>query len=120
MEDLDLGKLYAIHLEPYNPAWVGLFEKEKQALAQILEDLAQRIEHIGSTAIVKIMSKPTIDILVEIPPGHDASETITKKMVRNGYIHMEEQKKQCEMRASMHYLLVKRFVLAISVLYYYE
>ena len=89
----ELGRLYPVRLAPCDPGWNGLFEKEKRFLAEALGPHALRIEHAGSTAVPGILSKPTIDILVEIPSGPGMNEKIIKIMVAAGYIHMQEQTK---------------------------
>lgn len=89
MNNAELGKLYPISLSPYDPQWPVLFEKEKDRLHKIF-NRSLKIEHIGSTAIVGLLSKPTIDILVEKPNGM-SDDHIIRKMTDNGYIHMTEQ-----------------------------
>ncbi|MBN2049969.1 MAG: GrpB family protein, partial [Spirochaetales bacterium] len=54
----ELGKLYPLFLEPYNPQWPCLFENEKRVLSGFFSENL-RIEHIGSTAIVGMPAKPT-------------------------------------------------------------
>lgn len=64
----ELGHLFPVKMVPYNKSWPVFFEKEKETLLHILtKDIALRIEHFGSTAVAGLTSKPTIDILVEIP-----------------------------------------------------
>ena len=61
------GRLFPVTLTDYDPNWKNIFEKEKQRLIVTLQtDNIYRIEHIGSTAIPFIKSKPTIDILLEV------------------------------------------------------
>ena len=57
-----------VSLQKYNPQWKVLFEEEKQNLEVLLsaDFKTIRIEHIGSTSIPHIKSKPIIDILVVI------------------------------------------------------
>jgi GrpB-like predicted nucleotidyltransferase (UPF0157 family) len=85
----ELGKLYPIKVQPYNPDWNLYFEKEKELLRSLFSyDLI--IEHIGSTAVARLAAKPTIDILIEKPtsvPDNILIETFDT----NGYIHMQEQ-----------------------------
>ena len=50
---------------------------------------AQRISHIGSTAIDSIWAKPIIDILVEMPLESDLSVT-QDTLANNGYICMSQ------------------------------
>ncbi len=53
-------------IEPYNPGWVLEFEKIKDFLRRVFGDKAVAIEHVGSTAIPGIKSKPLIDVLVVV------------------------------------------------------
>ena len=53
-----------IKLSPYNCQWQNDFVKIKNQLGDRLKDAA--IEHIGSTSIKGLISKPIIDILVGI------------------------------------------------------
>lgn len=85
----ELGQLYPIVLKPYNPDWRNCFEKERDFLHNLFS-LPLRIEHIGSTAIIGLSAKPTIDILMEVPSLIPAS-VIINKFISNGYIHMQEQ-----------------------------
>ncbi len=63
----ELGQLFPIILENSKPDWIFLFEREKQLIKDKLRrNRIIRIEHIGSTAIPNLISKPTIDILIEI------------------------------------------------------
>lgn len=51
-----------IFISNYNPLWAKLFEKEKKKLFAVLPSEVI-IEHIGSTSIIGLASKPVIDIL---------------------------------------------------------
>ena len=53
-------------LVPYDPHWALRFQDEKRRIADAVGAQAQRIEHIGSTAVPGLMAKPIIDILVEV------------------------------------------------------
>lgn len=81
----ELGKLFPITLEEYNPEWKTLFQKEKQILIDLLGPNLLRIAHIGSTAIPTIQSKPIIDILLEIPSTKIAREETIHSMKMRGY-----------------------------------
>lgn len=61
MADLD----EPIELSPYDPSWPELFAEESMRLRAVLPTDA-RIEHIGSTAVVGMLAKPTIDIMVGV------------------------------------------------------
>jgi GrpB-like predicted nucleotidyltransferase (UPF0157 family) len=56
-----------IIIEPYNSAWPKLAEAEIKAIKIIANDLPYvAIEHIGSTAVPKLSSKPIIDIFITV------------------------------------------------------
>jgi GrpB-like predicted nucleotidyltransferase (UPF0157 family) len=70
----------------YDPNWPGLFQSLRKRIADALGDLAAAIEHVGSTAVPDLASKPVIDIDVLL-----ASETMfpaaIKRLARLGYVH---------------------------------
>ncbi|CAN7525872.1 GrpB family protein [Paenibacillus sp. LjRoot153] len=53
-------------IESYNPNWLQKFENEKKKISQNLPINAVNIEHIGSTSIVGMPSKPIVDIAVSV------------------------------------------------------
>ncbi|BES86851.1 hypothetical protein PEC302107_30730 [Pectobacterium araliae] len=50
----------------YDPQWVTNYATEAGAIAQALGDVAVRIHHIGSTAVLGLPAKPVIDMLLEV------------------------------------------------------
>jgi GrpB-like predicted nucleotidyltransferase (UPF0157 family) len=56
----------AINVVPYDPEWVGEFEREAAAIRDALSDVLVRIEHVGSTAVPGLPAKPIIDIQVSV------------------------------------------------------
>ena len=80
-----LGKLFPIKLEEHNPNWKVCYEDEKAFLQTVFGDEILRIDHIGSTSVPGLMSKPTVDILLEIKENTDLT-AITEVMLNNGYI----------------------------------
>lgn len=89
----ELGRLYPITIDRHNPNWPSMFEREKQNIISILgSNIALRVEHIGSTAVPGLSAKPTVDILIEIPPDSGITERIMDLMNRREYIHMKEQR----------------------------
>lgn len=86
MTNEELWELFPIVLMPYNPTYQILFDIEKEILLKSLgESVIFRISHIGSTAISGIISKPTIDILLEINEHADL-KNLVKNLERAGYI----------------------------------
>ncbi|MGQ7885869.1 GrpB family protein [Paenibacillus sp. WC2504] len=50
----------------YTPEWAAEFEREKAKIQQSLQHKAVYIEHIGSTSVVGLPSKPIVDIAVGV------------------------------------------------------
>jgi GrpB-like predicted nucleotidyltransferase (UPF0157 family) len=46
----------------YDSRWPAEFERERAALADVLDGVVDRIEHVGSTAVAGLAAKPLIDI----------------------------------------------------------
>jgi GrpB-like predicted nucleotidyltransferase (UPF0157 family) len=53
-------------LEPYDAGWVTRFDDVRRRLAASLGPTARRIEHVGSTAVPGVASKPVIDVQVSV------------------------------------------------------
>ena len=51
---------------PYRSGWLERFKQEAGLLQRALGEKAQRIEHIGSTAVPGMAAKPIIDIMVAV------------------------------------------------------
>ena len=63
----ELWELFPIILKDYNPEYPAWYEIEKEKLLKDLDNGSiVRISHIGSTAVPGLISKPIIDILMEI------------------------------------------------------
>ena len=94
-----IGKLFPIRVVPYNPDWVMLFEQEKELITEVLgEDTAIDIEHFGSTSIVGLAAKPTIDIMVEVSKlNSELKQTITRKLETIGYSNMYNSERDNKM-----------------------
>jgi GrpB-like predicted nucleotidyltransferase (UPF0157 family) len=68
----------------YNPQWAEMFKREAGRIKEILGDTITRIEHIGSTSIPGLASKPIIDIALEIPSSENA-ESLVAPLSALGY-----------------------------------
>ena len=85
----ELWELFPIILTEHRPVWRAWYEQEAAAVRALLPK-AERISHIGSTAIPSIWAKPIVDILVEMPL--DADLPACKEVLsRGGYICMNRQ-----------------------------
>jgi GrpB-like predicted nucleotidyltransferase (UPF0157 family) len=73
-----------VRLEPHDPRWAEQFEKERARLLDLLPGQFAAIEHIGSTAIPSLSSKPIIDILAGVGTLEEA-DTLLHALCSNGY-----------------------------------
>jgi GrpB-like predicted nucleotidyltransferase (UPF0157 family) len=64
----------SITIADYDPTWPARFERERARIEEVLEGIAIRIEHIGSTAVPGLAAKPIVDILVTVEkPDNEAA-----------------------------------------------
>ncbi len=63
----ELWKLFPIVLAPHSVKWKRWANEEIEIISRLLSAYSPIINHIGSTAIGNIYSKPIVDILVEVP-----------------------------------------------------
>jgi len=59
----------------YDPSWPGRFDEQRVLLEEVFGDDAQ-VEHIGSTAVPGLGSKPILDIMVGVSDLSEAEERI--------------------------------------------
>ena len=71
-------------LMPYQSSWLDKFEKEKIVLQKVFDDKAIEIEHIGSTSIEGLPSKPIIDMAVMVN-NHADADGFTEPLAKIGY-----------------------------------
>jgi GrpB-like predicted nucleotidyltransferase (UPF0157 family) len=60
------GSSEVIELVDHDPSWAELYEQERTRLAGIFGEHAVGIEHIGSTSVPGLCSKPIVDVLVGV------------------------------------------------------
>ena len=80
----------AIVVSAYDPRWPALFEQERARIQGALGGFALAVEHIGSTAVPGLPSKPIIDLLVGVPDLDEAQRRFVAPMIALGYIYMPE------------------------------
>ncbi len=78
-----------ITLVEYNSDWPGVFEQESGLLLSSLGDSVAQIEHIGSTAVPGLVSKPIIDIMVGLA-DFNAADSLVPKVAELGYTYFPE------------------------------
>jgi GrpB-like predicted nucleotidyltransferase (UPF0157 family) len=66
-EEMILGlKRGEVRLVPHQREWRAAFAGEKNRLTLLLGESALRIEHVGSTAVPDLPSKPVIDVAIAV------------------------------------------------------
>lgn len=96
----EIGKLFPIYIVPYNSDWKRVFEEEKDLITSILSNdiIVVAIEHVGSTSVEGLASKPTIDILVEVPDLNDnIKQTLIQRLAKIGYENMDNAENDSRM-----------------------
>ena len=92
MSIAELWQLFPIKLSPYNPLWKNWYLEEEKLITHVIENKnIVRINHIGSTAVDGLISKPTIDILIEIKQDYNL-EILIYILKQNGYIFEPQPK----------------------------
>lgn len=86
----EIGKLFPIKLEEHNQNWSNLFIEEATKIFDVLGTSIFRLHHIGSTSIPGLLSKPTIDILVEVGRNVEI-DSIISSMKEIGYEHNQKR-----------------------------
>lgn len=87
----ELWELFPIILKEHNPQYKEWYEIEKQIIINgIKEEDVIRINHIGSSAVDGLISKPTVDVLLEIDGGCNITEII-RDLEAIGWVLMRQE-----------------------------
>ncbi len=65
------GRGDRIELVPSDPDWPASFAAWEARLGDALGSVAERIDHVGSTAVPGLAAKPTVDIQISVPGLED-------------------------------------------------
>ena len=74
-----------ITLVPHDAGWADIYERTAADILDALAGAALSIDHVGSTAIPGIDSKPVIDILVLVK-SYDPEEAYRMPLESLGYV----------------------------------
>ena len=74
----------------YREDYTRIYEKEKDNLLKIYKDKIKKIDHVGSTSIKNIKSKPIIDILIQTDDLNDIKKFNEEKVERDIYTIKKE------------------------------
>jgi GrpB-like predicted nucleotidyltransferase (UPF0157 family) len=72
---------------PYDPAWPGRFQGLRRRIWPVVADVAESIEHVGSTSVPGLAAKPVIDIDVIVPSAAEVPLAI-ERLATIGYEHL--------------------------------
>ncbi|MHA1211540.1 MAG: GrpB family protein, partial [Candidatus Heimdallarchaeota archaeon] len=73
----------------YNPLWPTMFHDERKLILETIGSFVVKIEHIGSTAIPTLASKPIVDIMIAIRSLSD-DEFCIHKLEHLQYEYVQE------------------------------
>jgi GrpB-like predicted nucleotidyltransferase (UPF0157 family) len=90
-----------IIISDHNPNWPKIAELEISFLKSILSEFTIDIEHIGSTAIPNLASKPIIDLMIGLQNLEQADQVI-HILEKNNYSYWQENP------FKEHFFFVKR------------
>jgi GrpB-like predicted nucleotidyltransferase (UPF0157 family) len=84
----ELWQLFPVILTVHNKEYKDWYQTEKDKLIDYIapEDL-KRISHIGSSAVEGLISKPTVDILLEVAPDTDIGH-MKNQLTEHGWLPM--------------------------------
>jgi len=89
LQELVVGELTPhnapILLEAYAPEWPRLFAREADRIRAVLDEVALRVEHVGSTSVPGLVAKPIIDILLVVSDSADEASYVLA-MEAAGYL----------------------------------
>jgi GrpB-like predicted nucleotidyltransferase (UPF0157 family) len=83
-EVLAMSVTREIEVRDYDPAWPDWFEQVRARVWPAVQDVALRIDHVGSTAVPGLAAKPIIDMDIVVPSQDDV-RTVIDRLARAGY-----------------------------------
>lgn len=87
----ELWRLFPIILKEHNAEYKNWYEIEKEKFIKLIgKNNISRINHIGSSAVKGLVSKPTVDILLELKNKNDFNK-ISDMILDAGWVLMSSQ-----------------------------
>ena len=68
----------------YDPEWPGWFEAVCRRVWPVIEDIALRIDHVGSTAVPRLAAKPIIDMDIVVA-AEEGVRRVIDRLAPSGY-----------------------------------
>lgn len=78
-----------VEIVKHNPEWATIYHCLQLELNAELRDYAPTIEHIGSTSVPGLASKPVIDVLVGVS-GHENLDRVADALSRYDYVYYQK------------------------------
>jgi GrpB-like predicted nucleotidyltransferase (UPF0157 family) len=75
----------ALRIDEYDPAWPTHAEAELRRIREALGEVAIRLEHVGSTAVPGLASKPILDLQLSVD-AIEPQERYREPLERLGYM----------------------------------
>lgn len=98
----ELWRLFPVILKEYDPAYPVWYEEERSRILKIVgKENIFRISHIGSTAVTGLLSKPTVDILLELTAA--ASVALASERLKTEWILMSENREPLKLAFNKGY-----------------
>ena len=88
---LGLGR-NEVRIADYNSGWKAEFESVKKVLMESTGLEEKRIEHIGSTAIKHIQSKPIIDLLVVVDKLASVDKPLLQSFKKASFLRLKVER----------------------------
>jgi GrpB-like predicted nucleotidyltransferase (UPF0157 family) len=83
-ESLNEAIFQEVVLQPHDPTWATAFASERHRLLSLFPAQRVDVEHIGSTAVPGLLSKPVVDMLAGVRSMTEAN-AIVQPLCRAGY-----------------------------------
>jgi GrpB-like predicted nucleotidyltransferase (UPF0157 family) len=81
----ELGRLFPIEVVAYDPRWPARYAELATELRARFGDAVLDVAHFGSTAVPRLPSKPTIDVLLEVADLDVVPERLTPALELDGW-----------------------------------
>ena len=73
-----------VKLCDYSESWVAEYYKIKSEISHLLKNVDNQIEHVGSTSICHVLSKPILDIAIGVKSSSEI-ENVVAVLTANGF-----------------------------------
>lgn len=81
----ELWRLFPIELKEYNPEWAEWYAAAASPLMAVRD--VERVTHIGSTSVPGLLSKPIVDILLEVRGDADTAQ-LQRQLEELGFFYL--------------------------------